>query len=382
MQPPERSPPPIVIVGASVRAAAFSAMRAGYAPRCVDLFADADLKARCSTIAVNRYPADLFAAARKIPAADWLYTGGLENYPTSIDRLAERGLLLGNRGAVLRRVRDPHELSRRLTAHGFAVPQCAAYADGLPCNGSWLVKRRGASGGMHVRPWLGQVLDGGATRYVWQQRIDGDPLAAVYVGAAGRAVLLGVTQQLLAGARRPAAPFTYAGSRGPLRLGRVLEAQFVRLGQGLAAEFMLEGLFGVDVIAQGDAIWPIEVNPRYTASIELLERWLQHPAISWHVAACRGGTLPHVKLIAAQPVYEKQILIARRSLEFDAATTSWLFDCNHDLRWPRVADIPSPGARINPGEPVMTVFADGSDQVQSSAVVAQINERLGENACW
>ena len=37
----------LLILGASTRAAAFSALRAGLAPRCVDFFADRDLAAVC-----------------------------------------------------------------------------------------------------------------------------------------------------------------------------------------------------------------------------------------------------------------------------------------------------------------------------------------------
>ena len=43
MQPHEH----LLIVGASARAAAFSALRAGLRPWCADLFGDDDLRARC-----------------------------------------------------------------------------------------------------------------------------------------------------------------------------------------------------------------------------------------------------------------------------------------------------------------------------------------------
>ena len=40
----------LLIFGASTRAAAFSALRAGLRPWCADLFGDADLVSRCPTI--------------------------------------------------------------------------------------------------------------------------------------------------------------------------------------------------------------------------------------------------------------------------------------------------------------------------------------------
>ena len=42
-----KTPQNLLILGASTRAAAFSALRAGLAPRCADFFADRDLAATC-----------------------------------------------------------------------------------------------------------------------------------------------------------------------------------------------------------------------------------------------------------------------------------------------------------------------------------------------
>src|SRR5437660_693977 len=79
----------LLIVGASARAAAFSALRAGLEPWCLDQFADADLCARCPAVLVRPrlYPRGLVALARKAPPGPWLYTGGLENRPRLVRRL-------------------------------------------------------------------------------------------------------------------------------------------------------------------------------------------------------------------------------------------------------------------------------------------------------
>ena len=82
----------VVIFGASVRAAAFSALRAGLRPWCCDLFADADLVCRCDAVRLSgRYPdtfADLVGAE---VAGPWMYTGGLENHPDLVRRMAQIG---------------------------------------------------------------------------------------------------------------------------------------------------------------------------------------------------------------------------------------------------------------------------------------------------
>src|SRR5206468_8888687 len=73
----------VLILGASARAAAFSARRAGLAPWCADLFADADLRRLCPVrrIDVADYPAGLVTALADAPPGPVLYTGALENYP-------------------------------------------------------------------------------------------------------------------------------------------------------------------------------------------------------------------------------------------------------------------------------------------------------------
>src|SRR5579871_5970020 len=99
----------VLIVGVSARAAAFSALRAGLNPWCVDLFGDADLQARSPGVVVPaaEYPTGLLAAARQAPPGPWLYTGGLENRPTLVGQLAAERPLWGNDVATLSRVRSP-----------------------------------------------------------------------------------------------------------------------------------------------------------------------------------------------------------------------------------------------------------------------------------
>src|SRR4051812_41118682 len=72
----------LLLVGASVRAAAFSALRAGLRPWCADLFADRDLQARCETVRVGQpYPQSLLPLLDAAPPGPLAYTGAMENHP-------------------------------------------------------------------------------------------------------------------------------------------------------------------------------------------------------------------------------------------------------------------------------------------------------------
>src|SRR5713226_4586299 len=93
----------IIILGASVRAAAFSALRAGLRPWCADLFADQDLRNRCSTLQVplGAYSKAFEAISQNGPPAPWMYTGGLENHPTLIQSISGNRPLWANEGTGL-----------------------------------------------------------------------------------------------------------------------------------------------------------------------------------------------------------------------------------------------------------------------------------------
>src|SRR5206468_6904268 len=87
----------LLILGASTRAAAFSALRAGLAPRCADYFADRDLAATCPVERVDSEEGaeGLERAARQLPGNAWIFTGPLENHPDLVERLSQTIPLLG-----------------------------------------------------------------------------------------------------------------------------------------------------------------------------------------------------------------------------------------------------------------------------------------------
>src|SRR5205085_3950144 len=118
-----------------------------------------------------------------------------------------------------------------------------------------------------------------------QEFIEGDSHSAVYCGDGSRAALLGVTRQLVGLDWLHAGPFRYCGSVGPVRPEPSLGQSLERLGSALARRCGLRGLFGVDGVVRDGAFWPVEVNPRYTASVEVLEYGYDLSAMAWHRSA-------------------------------------------------------------------------------------------------
>jgi predicted ATP-grasp superfamily ATP-dependent carboligase len=125
-----------------------------------------------------------------------------------------------------------------------------------------------------------------------------------------------------------------------------------RLASAVTKSFGVQGLNGIDFIATNGVPWPIEVNPRYSASMELLEGIEAVSIFQVHEQACRGS-LPGVGPGRSAQVQGKAVVFARRNIVM-RETGEWMDDTS-------LADIPHPGERILQGRPICTVFASGDD---------------------
>ena len=364
----------LLIVGACARGAAFSAVRAGYEPQAYDLFADADLRRCCPVRRIDDFPHGVLPAIPSAPLAPWMYTGGLENHPILVDRLAASRTLYGNRGKVLRQVRDVWLVAEALAREGIDVPR-VAFPGETVSRGSWLCKPIQSVGGRSTEPAWPPFRAAGQGHY-FQQYVEGTPASAVLVAAGGRAELLGATRQYIGADWCGARGHWYCGSIGPLALSDAALGTCRRIGDCLASRFALVGLFGVDLVLDAaERVWPIEVNPRYTASIEVLERALGMQAIAMHVAACRDGRLPDPAAIpsARDCLCGKAILYAQQEFVVSRAFTESALAIAARDPWPRLADIPAAGTTIRPGEPILTVLTDGEN-------MPEVEEKLRRRA--
>lgn len=349
----------VVLAGISVRAMAESAARAGYRVWAADGFGDLDLAACAAVLPISSAGAGEVAraavvAARRAPAEAAAYAGGLENCPDAVRDLARARALWGNPPATLRRARDPLLLARALARRGIAAPETRASAPRAEAGGRWLLKPRRSGGGHGIRPWrAGQPVP--RESYL-QRRIAGVPGSVIFAADGRNAVRLGVSRQLVGERAFGATGFRYCGSL--LSVGGAalfeeqerVEAATTTLAQAAVEEFGVLGLNGIDFIARGAVPMPVELNPRFTASMELVERATGLSMFAVHVRAC-GGTLPAARPRPARApaIFGKAIVFApRRILVGDVR--GWLSDST-------VRDIPRPGERIARGRPVCTVFA-------------------------
>lgn len=342
------STPEILIGGASVRAAAESAVRAGLSVVAADLFADTDTRAIAKCIRIGDYPHELLRIRETYSDLPVLYTGAIENYPAIIEKLARSGPFWGTSAASVRALRDPFRLQAVFRKNQIPFPETAMARPGQTFG--WLRKSLYSAGGFQVqRLHLPTTKSKKGTYY--QRYVNGRPCSASYVALDGKAQLLGIADMLVGCEWLGATDFTYCGSVSR-RCSLAETRQWQRVGDVVAEQFAVRGVFGIDAIITScdreDSVVPIEINPRYTASMEVVELSTGTSALHHHARAF-GATLP-VQRSTPVALAAKAILYASRPVIFPEGLTS----AN-----PRItlADLPAAGERIDKGHPVLSMVA-------------------------
>ena len=415
---PEDGPRPLLaIVGASARAAAQQMIRLGWQPVCCDLFNDRDALAishgvRLASLAdcARQICQSAGWSALEPQLRGWMATGGLESNSDAFPNLAT---LFG--GSLSDGKNAPNSACRNLGCDPCVWAACLSWLDDAsfaaalakdpdfsipPTRRSmaptlqeelqgWLIKKHRSSSGNHVR-WatpsaLGQTLlepETSRARYYLQQHQPGVTFSASFLAAeqGQRTQLLGVCRQWTGTEASVKQPFTYCGSFGPLRFtppeakhvicelqrSRTshealvqaylqIPAKALRIGQLFGRQFGIRGLFGVDFVWDGQQFWVVDLNPRFTASMELLDWSTESPTPE--NAAIRAKT------ILFRSGKETAMVTAAQSdalQELNADPTVLAGGCG-ELRWSlpggaRVADVPQPGVAIRPGDPVCTLL--------------------------
>ncbi len=240
----------------------------------------------------------------------------------------------------LRRAGIPHPPT-------FAGRRDRAPAAGPP--GLWKPTRSG--GGIRVRrARAGEPRPRG---FYLQQHLAGTPGSAAFVADGKSAVILGVTEQLAGFRELGGSDFRYGGNiAGPPH--RLLSREALEIVAGAASaitrRFGLRGLGGLDFIVSGGVPHIIEVNPRYTASLELFEHLSDVNLLDVHFEALMGGRPPAGSL-PARGYLAKGILYATRAVRWAGAGRAPGLD---------VRDRPAEGETIEPGHPICTIVVPGA----------------------
>lgn len=352
----------ILMVGLSVRAMVESAVNSGYNVIALDAFGDQDTKALAQAYSLSRdfhvpySPESLLEASHHLAFDGITYTANLENHPEILELISRDSPIIGNTPSRVRSVRSWMELFAALRGAGFSVPETVSASDRfrLDSNRRWLTKPLLSGGGHGINFLQGEkVLE---DRYLLQEYIPGKPCSACFLANGRDCVVLGITEQLVGMPQFRSHGFCYCGSLLPLPellipgTGPAIVERVRCIAEFLTQRYGLVGLNGIDFILGGDQVYTIEVNPRYSASMELIERAYGLPMFHSHVESTLHGTLPEFRLEAQIPessFFGKAILFAHRTA-IAPDTQSWEV---RDIR-----DIPISGEELLEGNPICTLL--------------------------
>jgi predicted ATP-grasp superfamily ATP-dependent carboligase len=385
----------ILIIGGTTRAAADSVRRAGWQPVCADLFADLDLRANAETVRVRQYPDSLAEDVSHVKADGWFYCGALENSPDIIEELMTRssslGPLLGCLPHALKRVRSPFWLVNCLRWEGFTMLDVATQSSPPPADGTWLQKPLAGAGGRLIRVWdESAAATPFSEPHYFQSRAGGIALSAIFRFESGCAEWLGASRELAAPDNsHPPTAFSYCGSCGPLVMTRETTRSdgvtdggsisdhripehaintLTRMARVLSKQTPgLNGLVGFDFRFDGDNVWVTEINPRYTASVEILEFGLKRSFLNPDLNTelnCHPPTSDS-RFVVKQVVYATRPLIAPDLSRWVSVGDPW--------RIPEIADITMGGMPVEAGWPICTLLAAGPTVQEAQT---QIDQRL------
>ncbi|MBI5955823.1 MAG: ATP-grasp domain-containing protein, partial [Chloroflexi bacterium] len=322
----------ILITGVSTRAIAESARASGYDFITLDYFGDCDQKSWCQNYSLKRdfelpfSSAALYTASQGLAFEAVAYTSNLENHPEVVARFAagpgegKRPRLLGNSVAVLARVRHWPTFFGFLRRQGIPVPETIYEGQCPPRDAPrrWLRKPVRSGGGHSISFWPEDQPPGKG--FILQEYVRGTACSASFVADGRECVVLGLTEQLIGRPEFSARGFRYCGNILPLivedEAGQTtLLAQVRQIAGSLTREFGLVGVNGLDFVLNDGQVYPLEVNPRYSASMELVERAYGLSIFDLHVRAVIQGELLDFDLaprLASARFHGKAILYAER----------------------------------------------------------------------
>ncbi len=401
----------LLIAGASVRAYVQSALLAGYRIAALDLFADRDTcwmidqSGVASSVAkLSSFDEIVSVVGQYGDCEAGIVCGGVENRVELVRSLEDRVKLLGPSSESLLKLRDSvavyQFLQQRLAKSGVTIPQTIRSVDPRFDTEFWLSKNTGSSGGLGVAKLTGmrgaaklESMQRCSDQRYFQERVIGESVSILYVSSSEISTsqsvnsatrIIGVTQQLVGETHLGAQPFQYCGSIGPfdierpigvtgLQLGPQRIDQIRSIGDCIAQEFGLVGVWGIDFIVNDLGAWPVDVNARLVASAELYESRIVantefKSIVDLHVKAClEGCEALRAKGLNVQKEREyvegKAILFNRTSSDIRIAeqiSDELMVEFDPGFfggvrLGATVADVPCPDQSIAVGHPILTV---------------------------
>jgi hypothetical protein len=341
----------VLIAGFSTRHVAASAKKAGYEVYAVDHFCDMDLR-EC-TVACYKFEelAELPDLIRKICIENRIEgiipTSGaedLEDLPVP---------LIGTAPEVGRRFQDKVYVQHFFEGLDIPIPpfcekgEFPAVLKPVKGSGGWRNKR--INGEDDIRTWQELFPD---EPFILQKYIEGIPASVCCVTDGRKARAVGVNRQIMRGS----GPYEYGFSGSQTPFDHPMVPEMIEYAQQAASASGCIGVVGIDFIVQDNFVFAIELNPRFVATLDTIERSTGKNLFSFHINACKG------KIPRSMPV---PIIYSIRKILFAEKPVCISGDLS--LFAPFVADIPIPPVEYEEGGAIISVFGLGTSLTSAEA---------------
>jgi predicted ATP-grasp superfamily ATP-dependent carboligase len=351
----------ILIVAQSGRFLAQIAHRAGYPVWVADCFGDNDtleVASRWLPITNLSNPLsvlDTVLALSNGEACTLVYGSGIESFHGILGQLPNRIKLVGNSQHTIETVKNPSQFFNTLDQLAIAYPMTQLHPPQETIG--WLSKSPNGLGGGHIEYCQAEIQ---RADVYYQRYVNGISGSVLFLANGADSQLLSINQQFSVNA--PEIPFLLSGLGTPFHLSDVHQNMLQSMIDALLSQLDLYGLNSLDfIITDADEILVLEINPRPSASAELLTQLPQ--LFNLHIDACQGRLLiDTVSRPKTNPTYLHYIFAQHNTV------------IPNNIIWPSMChDIPAAGHLILNKEPICTVlivetpltFDQSREQVQN-----------------
>ena len=344
----------LLVAGFATRHVAASAHRAGYTVYAVDHFCDTDLYSYVKDAETFFECVDLphivALACEKWNIDGILVTSGAESL------MIDAAPVLGSVSECAARFCDKQHIQTFFEKHEIPTPKqisLSSFEAGKrymlkPLQGAGGWKNRVVTEKSEIDEWFEEFQG----PFLLQEYVFGIPASVCCVTTGMEARALAVNVQIMRDS--PSVPFGFSGSCTPLM--HPSAEQMISLAEKAALASGCIGIIGIDFII-GDEVWAIEMNPRFQATLETVERATGINLVQAHIDACNGvisASIPQVPQYHQTSI--RRILFAERDLIWPDH-----FAEGHLDLLVRFSDIPKKGTVFEPGHAMISVYGTGMD---------------------
>ena len=345
----------LIIAAISSRAYVQAAVDAGFTVIAIDAFCDVDtqkmaLKMLLVKVENGQFIAkDFYAALATLDLSNALglcIGAGFEASPVMLHYLAKLSrqiLLIANQANTIENIKNPSRFFAFCDTVNMCYPvtQLTRPASTI----GWLQKQIGGSGGAHIKAVLPLELVQNTAVY-YQKLQAGTPYSCLFLADTKHAQVIGFNEQWCNASPEDSSvlPYRFGGAVSHAELEESIKNCIIDFITKATLDFGLKGINSCDFLLHQNTIYMLEINPRLSASLQLVQA-KKGNLFAAHVQAC-------MEELKVWPTIEKKsramhIIYANKTAHVPP-----------DMDWPDwVSDIPQPNSEIPAGAPICTVIA-------------------------